>query len=356
MTYKETLFFVGKCLTITHETKNKEIIEKELKSGNVDWDNVVKLSTSHYVFPALYCNLKRANFLHYLPNDLVEYMKHITDLNRERNQQIIAQAKEINDLLLANNITPIFLKGTGNLLEGLYEDIAERMAGDIDILIVNNDILKTVKILQSKKYYVFDNKIPKSYGRHYPRLIHDTKICGVEIHRELLRKKHRNHLNYNLISSQIIQNKEKYTSLALPHKFTYNILANQVNDFGYLYRNINLRTIYDTFLFSQKLDTLKSNLSFKYHFNILNDNIALSSLLLNTNSNLKYNNTISSKKFTANVFKNNKFRNKIISSILPFYRGLIISKQIITTKEYFTFFILKFFNKNWYKERFFNTK
>ena len=134
MTYKETLFFVGKCLTISLEKHNKEIIENQLKSGNIDWDNIVKLSTSHYVFPALYCNLKRASFLHYLPNDLVEYMKHITDLNRERNQQIIEQAKEINDLLLANNITPIFLKGTGNLLEGLYEDIAERMVGDIDLL------------------------------------------------------------------------------------------------------------------------------------------------------------------------------------------------------------------------------
>jgi hypothetical protein len=49
-------------------------------------------------------------------------MKHITDLNRERNQQIIEQAKEINELLLTNNIASIFLKGTGNLLEGLYDD------------------------------------------------------------------------------------------------------------------------------------------------------------------------------------------------------------------------------------------
>ena len=59
-------------------------------------------------------------------------MKHITDLNRERNQQTIEQAREIILLLLAYSITPIFLKGTGNLLEGLYEDIAQRMVGDIN--------------------------------------------------------------------------------------------------------------------------------------------------------------------------------------------------------------------------------
>ena len=102
-----------------------------LKKTNVDWDAVVKVSTSHYVFPALYCNLKRVDFLKYLPVELVSYMQNITDLNREKNKQIIAQANELNKDLLANNIRPIFLKGTGNLLAGIYEDIGERMVGEL---------------------------------------------------------------------------------------------------------------------------------------------------------------------------------------------------------------------------------
>ena len=109
------------------EDKNRDEIELILKTTEVDWDAVVKVSTSHYVFPAIYCNFKRADFLKYLPTDLVDYMKHITDLNRERNKQIISQAQDLNTLLLNNNITPIFLKGTGNLLEGLYDDIAENL-------------------------------------------------------------------------------------------------------------------------------------------------------------------------------------------------------------------------------------
>ncbi|MGK0307437.1 MAG: hypothetical protein ACI8RP_000389 [Urechidicola sp.] len=134
-------------MTINHEKHNKIIVEEELKSNHIDWEAVVKVSTSHYVFPALYCNLKKTDFLHYLPTDLVEYMKHITDLNRERNQQIIDQAKEINELLLTNNITPIFLKGTGNLLENLYEDIAERMVGDIDFIFSKEDYPKVIEVL-----------------------------------------------------------------------------------------------------------------------------------------------------------------------------------------------------------------
>ena len=95
MSYKETLYFVAKCLTISLEDNNRQEIEKQLKSTSIDWDAVVKVSTSHYVFPALYCNLKRVDFLQYLPQDLVSYMEHITDINRERNKQIILQAIEL---------------------------------------------------------------------------------------------------------------------------------------------------------------------------------------------------------------------------------------------------------------------
>ena len=135
-------------MTINHEEHNKRIVEEMLQSNTVDWDEVVKLSTAHFVFPALYCNLKRASFLSYLPDDLVEYMKYITDLNRERNEKIIAQAEELNTLLLEHKITPIFIKGTGNLLEGLYEDIAERMVGDIDFIFSPEDYPKAIELLK----------------------------------------------------------------------------------------------------------------------------------------------------------------------------------------------------------------
>jgi len=148
MSYKEILYFIATCLTISLEDKNRQALENRLQSDTIDWDAVVKVSTSHYVFPALYCNLKRADFLQYLPQELVSYMEHITNLNREGNQQIITQAEELNTLLLGNNITPIFLKGTGNLLADLYEDIAERMVGDIDFIFSKEDYSKAITVLR----------------------------------------------------------------------------------------------------------------------------------------------------------------------------------------------------------------
>ena len=57
------LYFVAKCLIIPSEDRNKEAIKKQLQSNNINWDSAVKVSTAHYVFPALYCNLQRANLL-----------------------------------------------------------------------------------------------------------------------------------------------------------------------------------------------------------------------------------------------------------------------------------------------------
>ena len=207
MSYKETLYFIAKCLTISLEAKNRQEIEKQLKSKSIDWDAVVKVSTAHYVFPALYCNLKRVDFLQYLPHELVSYMEYIADINRDRNKQIISQANELNNVLLANNITPIFLKGTGNLLAGIYEDIAERMVGDIDFIFSKEDYPKAITVLrefgysevEKYKYYIPEEK-------HYRRLQKENNIAAIEIHNELLIEKYANEFNYSFVEkdSQVI--------------------------------------------------------------------------------------------------------------------------------------------------------
>ena len=163
MNYKESLYFVAKCLTISLSDRNKKEIEKQLQTDNIDWESVVNVSTTHYVFSALYCNLKRSNFLFYLPEELVSYMEYITNLNRERNEKIIKQARELNSILIDNKITPIFLKGTGNLLAGIYIDIAERMVGDIDFIFSREDYPKAIK-----KSTLFDNSLPTTSFCWFP--------------------------------------------------------------------------------------------------------------------------------------------------------------------------------------------
>jgi hypothetical protein len=256
LNYKETLFFIAKCLTISLEEKNRQAIETQLQATSMDWDAVVEVSTSHYVFPALYCNIQRANLLDYLPQELVTYMEHITKLNRERNEEIITQAKELNNLLSANNIRPIFLKGTGNLLAGIYEDIGERMVGDIDFIFSTKDYPKAIPVLREFGYSFVD-KIP--YGmpfRHYPRLKKEDSIAGVEIHSEILGiEKYRKEFNYDFVvkDSQVING---VRVLSDANKLNLSIIANQINDSGFLFKIMALRNAYDVFLLSKKTSAM----------------------------------------------------------------------------------------------------
>jgi hypothetical protein len=352
MTYKETLFFIGKCLTINHEQHNKILVEEQLISENVDWESIVKVSTSHYVFPALYCNLKRANFLHYLPEELVNYMIHITDLNRERNLQIIEQAKEINELLLENNITPIFLKGTGNLLEGLYEDIAERMVGDIDFLVNKRKFKNTIEVLK-KNGYKRNGKIKTDttiINRHYPRLV-KNRIGAIEIHYRMVKEPFQKHFNLNYIKDSLVKN-DSIVTLSNENKILMTILNKQINDNGQLYKSLNLRNSYDLFILSKKTDALRTLIDFKKYFNPLNNFIAISNLIFNHPESLKFTNNKSARKFTyksiyfidnQEKYKNHikkvgwylNQKNRILKFVKSFYKIEYLNYSVSRIKERF---------------------
>ena len=357
MTYKQTLFFVARCLTIQQEEKNRILIENKLKSNTVDWDAVVKLSTAHYVFPALYCNLKRANLLEYVPDDLVEYMIHITNLNRERNEQIIEQAKEVNQLLLDHNITPVFLKGTGNLLEGLYEDIAERMVGDIDFIFSKKEYPKAIKILTSHKY---SNVIKSNYHfpsfKHYPRLKKENSIAAVEIHKEILIEKYRNEFNYDFINKDCLKT-NNISVMSYKNQLSLSIIAKQINDDGFYYKNIMLRNAYDVYLLSKKTIAKDAFSKFNTLKNPLNCFLASCFEVFNKPNSLKYTSTKKIETYLARfneLLKNDELRNKqnkkIDQKIFIKKRLDIIYKSFFN-KPYRGWLLKRITDKNWQKEK-----
>ena len=348
---------MAKCLTISLEDNNRQEIEKQLKSKSIDWDAVVKVSTSHYVFPAIYCNFKRADFLKYLPADLIEYMKHITDLNRDRNTQIIAQAQELNSLLLANNITPIFLKGTGNLLAGIYDDIGERMVGDIDFIFSIEDYPKAITVLKNNGYsdvLKTDNRYPQF--KHYQRLKNDNNIAAIEIHKELLIEKYANEFNYSFVEkdSQVLKG---VTVLSYANKLNLSIIANQINDSGFYYKTMALRNAYDVFLLSKKTNANAAVNTLDKLSQPLNCFLAACYEVFNTVESLEYNNTknVASYLSVFNSQFTNRKRTKTKHKRIKIYlfiklRVNIIYKSIIY-KEYRVWLFKRLTDKNWYKEK-----
>jgi len=358
LNYKETLFFIAKCLTISLENKNRQEIEKQLKSTSIDWDAVVKVSTAHYVFPALYCNLKRARFLQYLPEDLVSYMEHITAINRERNKQIISQAKDLNSLLLANNIRPIFLKGTGNLLAGIYDDVAERMVGDIDFIFSKEDYPIAITILREfgcSEQYKYKYHFPAE--KHYRRLQKENHIAAIEIHSELLDiKKYANEFNYSFVEkdSQVING---VRVLSYGNKLNLSIIANQINDNGFYYKTMALRNAYDVFLLSKKINAKDAVHTLDKLKHPLNCFLAACYEVFNKVGSLKYNKTKKTvsylrdfNKQLINIRKTNK-TNKRISTYLYIRKRFNILYKSIIYKEYRIWLFKILTDKDWYKRK-----
>ena len=354
MNYKETLFFIAKSLTISFEEKNRDEIEFILKTTDVDLEAVVKLSTSHYVFPTIYCNFKRANFLKHLPADLVDYMKHITNLNKDRNTQILQQAQGLNSLLLANNIRPIFLKGTGNLLAGIYDDIGERMVGDIDFIFSIEDYPKAIIVLKNNGYsdvLKTDNRYPQF--KHYQRLKNDNNIAAIEIHKELLIEKYANEFNYNFVEkdSQFIND---ISVLSYANKLNLSIIANQINDNGFYYKTMALRNAYDVFLLSKKTNAKDALQALDKLTNPLNCFLAACYEVFNKVDSLEYNNTKKAASYLSifsSQFSNRektKRQHNRIRILLRVKLRLIFLYKCTFRKEYRSYLSKRVIDKIWH--------
>lgn len=264
----------------------------------VDWDEVVKISTEHYVFPALYYNLKRKELLSYLPEDLAAYMRYISDLNEERNLQIRKQALEINNLLKAQNISPIFLKGTGFLLQGFYDSIAERMIGDIDFIIAPEEYEVAIEVLKNNGY---NNKARKldnvKLGKHYPRMTHKDHIAAVEVHFRILKEPYDKTFNFNFVKDHTTEVGGKVKVFNFDNQVLHTIFNKQTNDLGYWYKTISLRNCYDLFLLSKRTDTHLAIQSIPEYFDILNTFLASCSYVFDGVPSILFENNKKAKSF-----------------------------------------------------------
>lgn len=253
MTTKQVLYFIAKCLSLSQYPERKKEVLQQITLNAVDWEQVVRVGSGQMVLPALYLNLKSAALLYALPDDLVAYLDEITQLNRARNEALIKQSKALNTVLLQYQVQPIFLKGTAHLLEGLYEDIAERMVGDIDFIVAPDQVAPTVKLLLEMGYVPIRNleDYDALNAKHYPRLVHENWIAAVEVHQAVITPKYQYPLNYEIIVKQCQLIGEVLVP-SFTHQALHNCLNTQLNDAGYWYGKIVLRQLYDAYLLSFK--------------------------------------------------------------------------------------------------------
>ena len=237
---------------------DKNIIEELKNNVILNEDNLfrfIHVSSNHFVLPAIYIRLKNLGLTLYIPDDLNEHLNEICTLNTKRNKEFLQQADEINQQLAKEGIEPVYLKGTGNLLDNLYPNPGDRIIGDIDFLVREKEFLKTAEAIKQMGY-VTDLKIyddPKTL-KDYPRLTREDVPAALEIHQMPVIPKYAKWFTTEKVFSEKKQISSQINCYVPSdkHKLIINFIHSQLSDKRHMLKNIALRDLYDLYLISER--------------------------------------------------------------------------------------------------------
>lgn len=253
-----TLFFIGQLL---HPKISPANLYHYFPAREKFWNSLVQIGSEHLVLPAIYGALSRKKLEPHTPRDLWSYLEKISDLNYKRNSEILKQITSLSEIFNKHQVEHVFLKGAAMLVTKHYDALFERMLGDIDILVAENDILEAQKILINFGY-IDQSKIEKrlstvnveasSNRRHLNRLIHPNFIACVELHSRILDKNKYHYLSSKEVLKACKQTTEGFWIPSLNHMWQHAILNWQYNDKGYQFNWLMLRTVVDVLYLEPK--------------------------------------------------------------------------------------------------------
>lgn len=311
---------------------------KDSDFQNINYEKFVKICSSHLIIPLIYLKLKKYNYLNQFPDDLVNYFCQIHEINYNRNKELKKEAKNLANIFKVNKINYVFIKGVAYLFKNLYQDLGERMIGDIDVLIEKKDMEKVKTVLTKINYKpVYNFDFPGL--RHIARRINKNKLFCVEIHHSLFDKTQK-----ELNEDNVFKDKAILKGMFLPsnkNQLKYNILSYQKNDSAEIMVNFSFRNFYDTFLL-KKAQEYSFNLK-EWKFNSFK-NYFLIAEIFGLNLNQTENKLINSIKLLRFSYK----RNSRIYYIFDEYISSLIvaTKRINKIHRNFCLFLVNKFYRN----------
>ena len=250
--------------------------ESEILNGvdinNINFEKLITLTSGHLMLPALFFNIQKKKASYLFPEDFIAYIKSIYAINKARNEILLEEAKELSELLVENNIKHLFLKGTALLLSNVFEDIGERMIGDIDFIIQHKDEEKIKKVLKynnnckSEKLNLWRLFKPT----HLPRLVHKNKTIAIEAHLELLESRYRWIFNSKMLRNNFNEGLKTIKTPSTSFLIDHCIYALQIRDKGFFIPYHGHRSIYDIYKLDCKdsltINNIKNDIYVKHFF------------------------------------------------------------------------------------------
>jgi len=252
--------FAACCLSLDDYPERKSGIAEQINSGQVTVDQLVYLCSNYLVLPSLYIKFSIHGLLHLFSKELRDHLEELYLLNKKRNEQILEQVIEINEIFAGKNVVPVYLKGTANLMDGLYCDPGERMIGDIDVLVKDTDFLKAAELVQQLGYEnqstMYDDVTRK---KDFPRLFRKDVPADVEIHRLPVEIPYSHKFGTDMLfrDKQPVSKMENCFIPSAEHRLIHNFIHSQLSNSGYLFKQTTLRDLFDFYLLSKQTNFTK---------------------------------------------------------------------------------------------------
>ncbi|MEA3326296.1 MAG: nucleotidyltransferase family protein [Chloroflexota bacterium] len=139
------------CCILDDNTSN-EALKKELNLlDQPNWENLLEMSTWNGIKPLVYLRLKPLFVKATIPASIQNELRNAYLLSARKNTLILHHAAKMLKTLKAHGIDLIGLKGI-YLVENIYDNIAARPFGDIDIMIKKEDLQNAITSLQKLGY------------------------------------------------------------------------------------------------------------------------------------------------------------------------------------------------------------
>jgi hypothetical protein len=178
--------FICRCLAPYYDEEDLADIRSQLNQSRVPWKLLINIANDYFVTPGLWSGLKSKGLETLLDEEPFRYLHTLHAMNIERNTHLRHQLIEAVRALNTTGIKPLLLKGSGQLLQPVHNDIGNRIMSDLDILIPLEQIPDAIAALIHKGYREADAEYATQKFHHLPPLIRPGDYGPIELHRRAL--------------------------------------------------------------------------------------------------------------------------------------------------------------------------
>jgi hypothetical protein len=237
--------FVCACLAPPGEESDAALALSAV-TPRLNWVEFVQHATDQLVAPAIAWRIERSGLRAVIPELVSRYVDAMLRLNTIRNSELQREAIEIVAALNGGDVIPLFIKGACGMLTGLYEDPGIRIMSDLDVLVPLSRAPHCVDRLEAIGFARSDTLDPPPHG--LGAFSRAAGSAAIDLHRDVLAHPHDALLPARDVLQCAVHHRIDGLVFATPcptHQVILNIGHAQLNDHGYAYGHLSLRSLHD---------------------------------------------------------------------------------------------------------------